>query len=79
MERGTRVRLKQDFTDESGQYFKAGQVGTAGGSYAGRVVVDFDGYEDARKQDAEQRSRTGEGFNVVPWAVAVPAELLDVA
>lgn len=81
MERGQRVRLKADFTsDECGLTFKAGQIGTTGSMFSDAlVVVEFDGYEDARRRDQELLARLGEGFNIVPWLAPVPVDLLELA
>jgi hypothetical protein len=73
-----RVRLKQDFADEFGQRFAAGQLGAIRSLTASPLPpVQFDGYEEARAKHQELRAKFGEGLNVVPWAAFVPAELLE--
>lgn len=73
----TRVRLTADFTDEFGQPFKAGQIGTCSGAVGREFLVSFDGYEEAKQRDKELRATRGEGANVVPWAAIIPGSLLE--
>ena len=73
-----RVSLTADHTDEQGLAFRAGQAGIATSRLPGNlVVVDFDGYEKARNENRLQRERTGEGFNIVPWAGLIPGDMLQ--
>jgi hypothetical protein len=76
MERGTRVRLTADFIDEYRRRFVAGQVGTAGATLDGHVLVDFDGYAAERASAKEFEANNGESPNVVPWLAIVPVDLL---
>jgi hypothetical protein len=76
--RRPRVRLTADYTDEQGLPFRAGQEGCVVGLLPGDLAaVEFDGYEDAREANRLQRERTGEGYNVVPWAGLIPGGLLQ--
>lgn len=74
-----RVRLTRDYTDEQGLAFRAGQLGCVRALLlpGDLVAVEFDGYEEARNEDRLQRERTGEGYNVVPWAGLIPGGLLQ--
>ena len=75
-----RFTLKSDFIDEFGRTYRAGQQG--------RIVlfhpewatncVEFDGYDEERKRDAEFAAAYGEGANIVAWMADIPTELLDV-
>lgn len=78
MTKKPRVRLSHDFADEFGQRFNEGQTGTVCGSVSGgRLVIDFDGYDEARIKDAERKAMFGEGYNVTPWLALVPKSLLE--
>ena len=71
----TRVQLTTDHSDEFGQTWITGQTGTVVSLDALKqpdVVVDFDGYEMARKKQEEFLAKKGEGFNILPWLALVP-------
>ena len=74
--RGDRVEVIRDCVDEQGLPFSAGQTGTVGGRQGGLVVVELDGYEQARERHRLQQERLGEGFNVLPWAGLLDASVL---
>jgi hypothetical protein len=80
MKEGQRVRLKSDFTDDEMTPHIKGETGVilSDSSTGGKVLVEFDGYEEERKRDEELRQRSGEGYNIVSWLSSVPLDLLEV-
>lgn len=79
MEKGTRVKLTQDYQDLQGFSYQQGQLGTLSLRWASdQWVVAFDGYEASRAKHAALIASHGEGFNMVPWLGVIPANLLEL-
>lgn len=79
MNKGTRVRLLRDHTDDEYRVFTAGQTGSvAGSTRAGDVIVDFDGYDAERVEAKSFREAFKNATIVEKWIGHIPADALEV-
>jgi hypothetical protein len=76
MKRLDRVELISDYSGYEIYHYMAGQQGKVIGVFDDVVYVEWDGYEEEKKQDAILREKIGEGPNIAIYGAEIPRDLL---